>query len=174
MEKQCFKCGLLKPLSMFYRHKAMGDGHLNKCIECAKEDTKRRISTLKSDNQWVESERKRGREKYRRLYVGKNSKNRASYNLKYFEKYPEKKFAKTRAGKLKRPSKGVEGHHWSYNEEHYEDVIWMTKKDHMKGHRFIIYDQERMMYRRCDNNVLLDTKDLHLQYITWCIKTKED
>lgn len=37
--KKCFKCGIAKELNLFYKHKQMGDGHLNKCIECTKKDT---------------------------------------------------------------------------------------------------------------------------------------
>lgn len=38
--KRCFKCLCTKPLSLFYKHAAMGDGRLNKCIECTKADAK--------------------------------------------------------------------------------------------------------------------------------------
>lgn len=40
MIKNCFKCNKEKPLSEFYKHKEMSDGHVNKCKDCNKIDNK--------------------------------------------------------------------------------------------------------------------------------------
>ena len=36
--KVCFKCDIDKPLTDYYKHAQMGDGHLNKCKDCTKKD----------------------------------------------------------------------------------------------------------------------------------------
>ncbi len=174
MEKKCFKCGIIKPLSEFYAHSQMADGHLGKCKTCTQIDTRKRDERRKkTEPNYLDEERKRGRQKYHRLYRG-TGKADVKSNMRYFSKYPEKRTAHSRSQHLKKPFDGAETHHWSYNEPHYRDVVWLSKKDHMKGHRFIMYDQERMMYRRFDTMELLDTKEKHEEFIRLMIETQED
>lgn len=171
--KICFKCKKEKPITEFYKHKQMADGYLNKCRECTKKDVSNKYQENIAEPAFVEKERKRGRQKYHRLYTGTGKANKER-GQRWISKYPEKTKAKNYTQHLKKPFEGAESHHWSYNENHYKDVIWLSKKQHMKGHRFIIYDQERKMYRRYDTNELLDTKELHELFIRWCIENKED
>jgi len=173
--KECFKCKQIKPLSEFYKHPATKDGHVNKCKICNKKDVLVNYKNNSLDPNFIIKERKRGREKHLRLYSGKT---RQNYNNKanWREKYPEKYKASIKSQSMSKykPFEGAEKHHWSYNKEHYKDIIWLSNKDHNKAHRFIIYDQERMMYRRVDNLQLLDTKEFHEGYIKSIILTESD
>lgn len=151
----------------------MADGHLNKCKDCNRLDSISFYREKSLTKDWKEKERQRGRDKYRRLYSGLGS-SKPEANNKWIQKFPEKRAAQLAASKLKNNDINLEKHHWSYNKEHFKDVIWLTKKEHMKSHRFLIYDQERKMYRRSDENTLLETKERHELYIRWCIKNKEN
>lgn len=168
--KNCIICGQEKPLDSYYKHPQMGDGHLNKCKDCTKEHSKQRFHVLKNNAEWVENEKARARDKYHRLgYKDKHKPNPESKKvaiLKYKQKYPEKQKARNAMNKMSMTKiKGTHLHHWSYNQEHYTDVIQLTVEQHNLAHRFMIYDQERMKYRRIDTMELLDTKEQHEQYI---------
>ena len=65
--KNCIICGEPKLLSAFYKHKAMADGHLNKCKECCKSQAKERERENRKNPEFVEKERSRGRDKYHSL-----------------------------------------------------------------------------------------------------------
>jgi hypothetical protein len=168
-KKICFKCNTEKPLSDYYKHKKMGDGHLGKCKECTKRESDEREKTLRQDPEWVEKEKERHRKKYFRLGY-KNlhkptSEMKKEQMAKYNKKYPEKKQARNVMSHMKPQAEGNELHHWSYNEPHFKDVIELSVLDHNKAHRYMVYDPERKMYRRADNNILLDTKESHVEFI---------
>lgn len=165
--KKCFKCGRRKLLNKFYVHPQMGDGYLGKCKDCTKRDSKARELVLRKDPDFVMRERARGREKHKRLGYGNkykpSPKRKREAIERYKARYPEKLIVKSLCGKMK-VRKGFNNHHWSYNAEHAKDVIELSIKNHNKLHRYLVYDQERKMYRRIDNMMLLDTKKSHIAY----------
>jgi len=165
--KECIICGATKELSEFYKHKQMSGGRTNKCKSCTKRQVKERADKLSLDPEWATKEKERSRLKYHRLeYKNKYQQNpgakKATMN-RYKEKYPEKIAAKNKSSRLKAKIKGNHLHHWSYNEDHFKDVIELSVLDHNKIHRHTIYDQERKMYRTTEG-VLLDTKEDYLAY----------
>lgn len=97
--KTCFKCGVQKPLSEFYKHSDMADGHLNKCKDCTKSD----VSSNYADNrkQYSDYEKSRFQRPERKAYAAKAQQKHRALN-------PEKYKARTavsnalRSGKLKR------------------------------------------------------------------------
>jgi len=150
----------------------MLDGHLNKCIECTKKDVTERYVHKAQNNEWLEGERKRGRDKYHRLNY-RDVKIAASVKKviisAYRKKYPEKQLARNRSQRLDRPFERANAHHWSYNKDHYADVIWLNYSDHAKAHRFIQYDPITFMYKRKDNGELLSNRTDHNTFINYCI-----
>lgn len=146
--KKCFKCGIEKPLTEFYKHLGMADGHLGKCKECTKKDAINRYNVLIGDPNWYIKERTRGREKFHRLYKHNHSKEtpeQSKKRLQNFRKnHPEKNRAVgilNNAVRDKKISKlpcevcgeiKVQAHHEDYSKP--LDVNWLCIKHHNERH----------------------------------------
>ncbi len=134
--KDCRKCGQNLPISGFYKHKEMKDGHLNICIEC----TKIRVRNHREENDSVrEYDRKRYREDDQRRA---STSTRASL---WRKRNPEAYKAHTmvsnaiRDGRLKKMSCDICGSKQSLH-AHHEDysrplnVVWLCAKHHHRHH----------------------------------------
>lgn len=151
--KICFKCGQEKPLSEFYRHPKMADGHLNKCKACTRSDVSKNYEKNIQSEEYVEKERERGRDKYRRLYAGVVEKNHTHTENSTTRRDLRKRGVEIEAG--------MEIHHWNYNKR--LSVFVLTAREHKKVHRGLVYDENSGCFK--NGEVLLDTAEKHRQYI---------
>ena len=143
--KTCFKCGRTLPISEFYSHPQMADGHLNKCKECTKDDArknrKKKIVYYKAYDRKRAMTPKRieARDRYNKTVQGKES------NAKAKEKYRKNNPKKASARMILRRAvlkgqitpmpcevcgkvENVQAHHDNYNKP--LDVIWLCPKHH--------------------------------------------
>ena len=134
--KECFKCGAEKPLTDFYKHSRMKDGHLNKCKECTKRDVRDRRFDPKTREAVLAYDRARG------------SRQSPEYLKEYRERWPEKYKAHqavrnaVRDGGLHKPDhcescgtsdfRQLEGHHDDYSKP--LDVRWLCAPCHKQWH----------------------------------------
>ena len=175
-EKKCFKCNSVLSLSEFYIHKGMLDGHLNKCKKCCKQESIDRNNLLKKDKKWVEKENERCRDKYYRLNYSlkKQTPDQKRETIRrYRQKYPEKYLAIKYTEIFLIKQNGINVHHWSYNQKDWLDIIELTIKDHNLLHRFLYYDQDIMLYKDKDGNIL-DKKEKHLELLEKIKKNYEN
>ena len=139
--KRCFKCGETKPLSAFYKHPRMADGHVNKCKECNKKDVRENLQKNFEHYQEYEKERAAKKLVHRVEYKKKWSK-------EYQEDFPNKRKAASavgyaiKSGKLVAScncevcgsDKSIQAHHASYAEDMWLVVTWLCSRCHVRLH----------------------------------------
>lgn len=133
--KKCFKCEAEKPLSEFYKHPTMGDGHLGKCKECTKRDVAGNYR--KNRTHYAEYEKRRYQDPRRRVAT-------LEYQRKKRAKNPDQYKANTavsnavRDGRLiKMPCEvcgadKAQAHHDDYLKP--LDVRWLCREHHLELH----------------------------------------
>lgn len=160
--KKCFICNNVKPLSEFYSHKGMNDGHLNKCKECCKAYRKIRYEFLSNDESFLTKEKQRAKNKYLRLYSGGRRDN---------NKWKRGKTTNSRRYLLARniDCSGKEVHHWDYNRPN--DIFLLSVKAHKFAHKHLKFmeSSNKFSYK----GVLLETKEQHEDFLKEIFKGKE-
>jgi len=159
--KTCFKCNVEKPLSEFYRHNQMADGHVNKCKTCNKLDVKKDYYRKASDPLFIENERERSKEKYVRLNYKERQK---QWDID--KPWKRTSIYKGLSKKFKIP-KGFELHHWNYNSDFLEDVIVLKIKEYRQSHTYLEFDDVLLKFKT-KKGELLDTKEKHILYLLEC------
>lgn len=148
--KTCFKCNETKPLSEFYRHPKMADGHLNKCKKCAKRDALRHrednIDAVRAydRNRGMLPHRVEARKTYQQTEAGKVAVSRAHRN--YISKHPKRRAAQVVVGNAVRDGRLIpwptcalpdceakpEAHHPDYDRP--LQVEWLCRVHHRQAH----------------------------------------
>lgn len=154
LEKKCFKCGETKPLTEFYKHPQMSDGHVNKCKECNKKDVhenrEKKSPYYKAYDRNRPNKEERNKANLARQKTSEGKQAHDKNNKEWADRNPKRRSAQyavsnaVRDGKLdKLPcfvcgELEVEGHHPNYDAP--LDVVWLCVKHHKEVHRR--YDAE--------------------------------
>lgn len=139
--KRCFKCSAELPLTEFYRHPRMADGHLGKCKECTKRDVR--------ENRATRIDYYHAYDKKRRPILPKATTRKAYTKSEICrrrrQRHPDKYFANYTAGNaiklghlIRQPcercgSIKVDAHHEDYTKP--LDVTWLCRPCHRERHK---------------------------------------
>jgi hypothetical protein len=132
--KACFKCNRCLPLTEFYKHPMMGDGHLGKCKECARLDV--RANREKRRDYYLEYDRRRSRTPERRAGIRLSQvkwSDRQRARVLLHNAIARGKIVKPKECETCGEETKLDGHHPDYAKP--LDVMWLCRRCHMKHHR---------------------------------------
>lgn len=133
--KTCFKCSVEKPITEFYQHPEMADGHIGKCKECTRSDVRK--------HRQVNAEMVRAYDRARSNIPERKAK-RKETGARWQYQYPERKSVHGKVHKAvesgaleKLPCwvcgcEEVEAHHPDYSAP--LDVVWLCIPHHRQAH----------------------------------------
>lgn len=129
--KECFKCHRTLPLSAFYKHPMMGDGHLGKCKRCTKVDVRARRKV--NLQHYVDYDRERSKNPERQAAITKSSNQDP---LKVWARQATKSALK-RGVLVRQPcevcgDERSDGHHEDYTKP--LEIRWLCRQHHMEAH----------------------------------------
>ena len=153
LDKICFKCNIEKPIESFYKHKAMADGHLNKCKSCTILDSSKRATRPDMVDKIREQKRalarnetqRATRKKYmqgvgreignlaKKSYINKNPIKRKAHNLVQTALRNKTLIKPNSCESCKEEKPRISGHHCDYSKP--LDVMWLCPSCHSEWHR---------------------------------------
>jgi len=150
--KSCYTCSEIKPLSEYHKKKSSIDGVASVCKTCRN----KQLRAWRQTNKGKECIRKQNnkpssilsREKYSKTKIGKTAQRKGEQAYKLRNENKRKAKAKVNnaliTGKISKVDTcemcgnsefKTEAHHWSYNEEHWLNVLWVCRKCHNNIHK---------------------------------------
>lgn len=169
--KTCNKCNTNKSFTEFCRRSDSPDGYDYRCRKC--EAIRRADYHEKHKQQDLDRGRVYAAERRRkeprvlngilRKWREKNPLKSRSNTAERRVRFPEMTLAHQAAFSL--VVKGKDAHHWSYQPEHWMDVIHLSKTEHRRLHRLMYYDQSEKKFRLKADHSLLISKNHHLDLL---------
>ena len=136
LEKECFKCKTIKPLTEFYRHSEMADGHLNKCKQCTKHDVAEHREKNLDKIRAYDRERGKLPERIKlsvevnRAWRSEDLRRQRAHNM---VSHAIKKGELTRMSCIRCGNLKTEAHHEDYDKP--LDVMWLCSPCHKQRHK---------------------------------------
>jgi hypothetical protein len=128
--KQCFKCDAVLPITNFYRHPMMGDGHLGKCKACARYDVRQNRKARLAHYTEYDRQRSKDPARIRAIRMTRTTKKRRA-SIAVHNAVKRGKMTKLPCEVCGNPKS--EAHHPDYDKP--LDVMWLCRKHHADIHR---------------------------------------